>query len=37
VLPKTWLIDREGRIAAEHIGLVDFDSIESQIRELLSE
>jgi cytochrome c biogenesis protein CcmG/thiol:disulfide interchange protein DsbE len=37
VLPKTWLIDREGRIAAEHIGLVDFDSIESQIRELVSE
>jgi peroxiredoxin len=37
VLPKSWLIDREGRIAAEHIGLVDFDSIEGQIQELLSE
>jgi len=37
ILPKTWLIDREGRLATEHIGLVDFDSIESQIRELLAE
>ncbi len=37
VLPKTWLIDRKGRLAAEHIGLVDLDSIESQILELLSE
>ena len=37
VLPKSWLIDREGRIAAEHIGLVDRDSIEGQIQELLSE
>ncbi|MDA1095106.1 MAG: TlpA disulfide reductase family protein [Acidobacteria bacterium] len=37
VLPKTWLIDREGRLAAEHIGLVPADSIESQIQALLAE
>ncbi len=37
VLPKTWLIDRQGRIAAEHVGLVDFDSTESQIQQLLAE
>jgi hypothetical protein len=31
------LIDRQGRIAAAHVGLVDFDSTESQIQQLLAE
>jgi hypothetical protein len=31
------LIDRNGRVAAEHIGLVDRASIEAEIRLLLDE
>jgi peroxiredoxin len=37
ILPTTWLIDRHGRVAAEHIGLVDRASIEAEIRLLLDE
>jgi hypothetical protein len=37
ILPKTWLVDRNGRIAAEHIGLVNRDAIENEIQQLLSE
>ena len=37
ILPKTWLVDRNGRIAAEHIGLVNRDAIERDIQQLLSE
>ncbi len=37
VLPTTWLVDRQGRIAAEHIGLVSREAIEAEIRLLLAE
>ena len=37
ILPTTWLIDREGRIASEHIGLVDRELLEKEIRQLLAE
>lgn len=37
VLPITLLIDRQGRIAESHIGMVDKDNWESRIRELLKE
>ena len=37
VLPTTWLIDRRGRIAAEHVGLVSREAIEAEIRLLLAE
>ena len=37
VLPTTWLIDRQGRIAAEHVGLVSREAIEAEIRLLLDE
>lgn len=37
VLPTTWLIDRRGRIAAEHIGLVSRAAVETEIRLLLDE
>jgi peroxiredoxin len=37
ILPTTWLIDRNGQIATEHIGLVDRDIIELEIRQLLDE
>ena len=37
VLPTTWLIDRQGRIAAEHVGLVSREAIEAEIRLLLAE
>ena len=37
VLPTTWLIDRQGRLAATHIGLVDRDVLESDIQQLLAE
>lgn len=36
-LPTTWLIDRQGRIAAEHVGLVSRAAIEAEIRLLLDE
>jgi peroxiredoxin len=36
-LPATFLIDREGRIAAEYPGLVDKDDIERNIKTLLRE
>ena len=37
VLPTTWLIDRRGRIAAEHVGLVSREAIAAEIRLLLAE
>ena len=37
VLPTTWLIDRRGRIAAEHVGLVSRAAIDAEIRLLLDE
>ena len=37
VLPTTWLIDRQGRIAAEHVGLVSREAIEAEILLLLDE
>ncbi len=37
VLPTTWLIDRRGRIAATHVGLVDRTALEADIRQLLVE
>ena len=37
ILPTTWLIDRKGRIAAEHVGLVDRGAIEADIQQLLDE
>jgi peroxiredoxin len=36
-LPVTYLIDRQGRIAAEYVGLVDKDDIERNIKALLKE
>lgn len=35
VLPTTWLIDRDGRVAAKHVGLVSRAGIASEIRRLL--
>lgn len=37
VLPTTWLIDRQGRLAATHVGLVDRAVLESEIQRLLTE
>ena len=37
VLPPTWLIDRQGRLAATHVGLVDRSVLESDIEQLLAE
>ena len=37
ILPTTWLIDRNGRIAAKHVGLVDRGELESEIDRLLNE
>jgi len=34
-MPMTLLIDRDGKIAASHVGLVDKDKFESEIRLLL--
>ena len=34
-LPKTMLIDREGRVAVSHIGIVDKEAFEHNIQELL--
>jgi thiol-disulfide isomerase/thioredoxin len=36
-LPAAFLIDRDGRVAAKYLGLVDRDNIESNIRLLLAE
>jgi peroxiredoxin len=36
-LPVTYLIDRQGRIAAEYVGLVDKDDVERNIKVLLGE
>jgi thioredoxin-related protein len=36
-LPVTLLIDREGKIAATHVGMVDKDAFESEIKVLLGE
>lgn len=37
VLPTTWLIDRQGRLATTHVGLVDRAVLESEIQRLLAE
>ena len=37
ILPTTWLIDRQGRIAAEHVGIVNRDAIDDEIQLLLGE
>ena len=37
VLPTTWLIDRRGRLAATHVGLVDRTALEAEIQQLLAE
>ena len=37
ILPTTWLIDRQGRLAATHVGLVDRTVLESDIQQLLAE
>ena len=36
-LPMTLLIDRDGKIAASHVGLVDKQKIENEIRTLLQD
>ncbi len=36
-LPTTFLIDRRGRVAASHAGIVDRDEFERDIQELLKE
>ena len=36
-LPKTILIDREGRVAVSHVGIVDRDAFARDIEELLKE
>jgi peroxiredoxin len=36
-LPVTFLIDRDGRIADQHVGLVNKDQFESEIKKLLTE
>ena len=36
-LPTTFLIDKSGRIAAVHRGLVDLATIDAEIRDLLKE
>jgi peroxiredoxin len=36
-LPSTFLIDREGRIASVHLGLVDRHDCEAEIRQLIAQ
>ena len=36
-MPDTFVIDRNGRIAATYVGMVDRDNLDKNIRELLSE
>ncbi|HEY3740226.1 MAG TPA: TlpA disulfide reductase family protein [Bryobacteraceae bacterium] len=36
-MPDTYLIDREGRIAASYTGLVDKDNVEANIRAMLAQ
>src|SRR5262249_23050897 len=36
-LPATFLIDRQGRIAANHVGIVDKSVYDAEIAQLLSE
>jgi peroxiredoxin len=36
-MPVTLLIDRDGKIAATHVGMVDKDAFESEIKELLGD
>ena len=36
-MPDTFLIDRQGRIAATYVGLVDKDNVETNIRTMLSQ
>jgi peroxiredoxin len=35
-MPDTFLIDRQGRIAATYVGLVDRENIEANVRTMLS-
>jgi peroxiredoxin len=36
-IPVTWLIDRDGKVAVAHVGMVDKDSFEGNIQKLLQE
>lgn len=36
-MPDTFLIDRQGRIAATYVGVVDKDNVETNIKAMLSE
>jgi cytochrome c biogenesis protein CcmG/thiol:disulfide interchange protein DsbE len=36
-MPDTFLIDRQGHVAATYVGMVDRDSLEKNIRELLAQ
>ena len=36
-IPVTWLIDRDGRVAVAHVGMVDKDSFDGNIQKLLQE
>jgi hypothetical protein len=36
-MPDTFLIDREGRIAATYVGMVDRSGIEKNIQDLLAQ
>src|SRR6266568_5040927 len=36
-MPDAFLIDRQGRIAAKYVGLVDKDDVESNVRAMLSQ
>jgi len=36
-IPVTWLIDRDGKVAVAHVGMVDKDSFDGNIQKLLQE
>jgi peroxiredoxin len=36
-IPVTWLIDRDGKVAVAHVGMVDKESFEGNIQKLLQE
>jgi glutathione peroxidase-family protein len=36
-MPDTFLIDREGRIAATYVGMVDRNGLQKNIRKLLAQ
>jgi cytochrome c biogenesis protein CcmG/thiol:disulfide interchange protein DsbE len=37
MLPDTFLIDRQGRIAAAYVGLVDRENLDTNVRSLLAQ